>query len=99
MDTYKPLDSSRKEIRLLTLLPLSAGPEIQCSTETVSLLDNPEYKALSYVWGDASIRRPITFNTHPDFPVTANLAIALHPLRLAHVPRRLWIDALCINQA
>ncbi|KAH6672252.1 heterokaryon incompatibility protein-domain-containing protein [Halenospora varia] len=92
------LNSSRKEIRLLILQPLSAGEEIQCSTETVSLLDEPEYKALSYVWGDASARKNINFNG-TEFSVTANLAAALYHLRLRHVPRWLWVDALCINQS
>ncbi|KAH6681372.1 heterokaryon incompatibility protein-domain-containing protein [Halenospora varia] len=98
MNPYKqPLDASRKEIRRLVLQPLSAGPEIQCSTETVSLLDEPDYEALSYVWGDASTRKNIIFDGN-EFSVTSNLAVALRHLRPPDKPRRLWVDALCINQ-
>ncbi|KAF8860906.1 HET-domain-containing protein [Acephala macrosclerotiorum] len=92
------LDRTRKEIRVLLLQPLTSGPSIQASTITASLLEKPSYEALSYVWGDASITQPITFNSTPDFPVTRNLAIALHHLRLFDRERRLWVDALCINQ-
>ncbi|KAJ8064481.1 hypothetical protein OCU04_006815 [Sclerotinia nivalis] len=94
----KPLSLSHREIRCLILQPLSSGTSIQCTVETISLLSNPEYEALSYVWGDASIQRTIIFNEIP-FSVTQNLAIALHHLRLSDKPRRLWVDALCINQS
>lgn len=94
---YLSLDPAKKEIRQLILQPLKTGPEIQCSTETISLSENPEFEALSYVWGDASIQETIIFNGIT-FPVTRNLAIALRYLRLPDKPRRIWIDALCINQ-
>jgi hypothetical protein len=94
----KPLDPRRKEIRRLILQPVSAGTEIRCSTETVSLLEQPEYEALSYVWGDMSVQRKIIFDGM-HFPITENLAIALHHLRLPDKPRRVWVDALCINQS
>ncbi|KAF2259874.1 HET-domain-containing protein [Lojkania enalia] len=91
------LDSKRKEIRVLILQPANSELPVQCSTETVSLLDHPQYEALSYVWGDASITQIIYFDGSP-FPVTKNLAVALHHLRLPEKPRKIWIDALCINQ-
>lgn len=93
----KPLDPLRKEIRRLVLQPLSAGSDIQCSAETVSLLDQPEYEALSYVWGDSSLRQSITFDG-ATFLVSKNLAIALRHLQLPDEQRRVWVDALCINQ-
>ncbi|KAH8658305.1 heterokaryon incompatibility protein-domain-containing protein [Xylariales sp. PMI_506] len=93
-----PLNRNRREIRRLALLPKSAGSAIVCSCETVSLLDDPDYEALSYVWGDASSQDTITFGGST-VSVTANLAAALSHLRLADQPRLLWIDALCINQS
>jgi hypothetical protein len=71
---------------------------LQCSTEIVSLVDQPAYEALSYVWGDAAIRQNILFDGDL-FSVTENLAVALYHLRLPDNPRRLWVDALCINQS
>ncbi|TGO31072.1 hypothetical protein BPAE_0002g01670 [Botrytis paeoniae] len=94
----QPLSLSNREIRILILHPLSQGTLIQCTVEIISLLSYPSYEALSYVWGDASIRQTITFNGIP-FSVTQNLAIALRHLRLPLKPRRLWVDAICINQS
>jgi len=91
------LDPKRKEIRRLVLQPLSAGASIQCLVEVVSLSDEPEFEALSYVWGDASIKSNIILEGAA-FPVTKNLATALFYLRFDDNPRRLWVDALCINQ-
>ncbi|CZR57788.1 related to heterokaryon incompatibility protein het-6 [Phialocephala subalpina] len=94
-----PLNPHLKEIRILHLQPLTSGPSIRCSTSTVSLLSqpSPSYEALSYVWGDASIQQEIQFDGAP-FPVTRNLFTALQHLRLPDQERRLWVDALCINQ-
>ncbi|PVH77344.1 HET-domain-containing protein [Cadophora sp. DSE1049] len=97
MTLYEPLDPSRKEIRSLILEPLTSGEDIRCTTSTISLLSSADYEALSYVWGDASIRETVTFNGVPTV-VTKNLHTALNYLRLPDKPRYLWVDALCVNQ-
>jgi len=57
-----------------------------------------DHLALSYHWGDKHVF------THPlhcgdmIVSITANLASALHHIRLADKPCFLWIDALCIDQ-
>ncbi|KAK3389793.1 heterokaryon incompatibility protein-domain-containing protein [Podospora didyma] len=63
-----------------------------------------EYEALSYVWGDPRQRHDLTVDGEP-LSVTANLHGALTAFRHQHnlpgerqVRRRLWADALCINQ-
>ena len=50
---YQPLRLDRQEIRLVELFP-SPKPftEIRCKMLTVSLVDKPQFDALSYVWGD-----------------------------------------------
>jgi hypothetical protein len=53
--------------------------------------------ALSYRWGDAKLRRPISLNGR-NFLVTENLEITLRHLRCVEGKRAVWIDALCINQ-
>jgi len=68
----------------------------------VSLDDQPEYWALSYVWGDASVREEIQINGH-NVSITTNLLSALE-----HIADSLgsgdqdeiflWVDAICINQ-
>ena len=46
---YKPLDKSKKEIRLLRILPSeSAKDELVCCLVRADLDDCPPYQALSY---------------------------------------------------
>ncbi|KAH8602031.1 heterokaryon incompatibility, partial [Bisporella sp. PMI_857] len=70
----------------------------RASITHASLSQNPSYEALSYCWGDAGITREIVVNSHP-MQVTANLEAALKQLAEAESHSRLWVDALCINQA
>ncbi|KAG7285786.1 hypothetical protein NEMBOFW57_008080 [Staphylotrichum longicolle] len=74
---YEPLDSSRREIRLLQVVGVSDDGPIQCLLRTVGL-DDPglEFAALSYVWGDESITRDVLVQGHAR-AVTANLEAAL----------------------
>ena len=66
--------------------------------ETISLVDEPQYTALSYVWGDAIDRVPFNLDDH-EVLITRNLAFALQALQLNDQPFVLWIDAICINQS
>ncbi|KXX80953.1 Heterokaryon incompatibility protein 6, OR allele [Madurella mycetomatis] len=59
-----------------------------------------DFAALSYVWGDESIRRDIILNGEV-VSITANLEIALRALARDDVfgdRYKLWVDAICINQ-
>jgi hypothetical protein len=94
---YKPLDSNRSEIRLVTLIPGNFVDDIRCSLSTASLNDGVSYEALSYVWGDPGSTRQIIIDGLPA-RVTDNLETALRYLRYVSRPRVLWIDAICINQ-
>lgn len=61
-------------------------------------MDRPlRYHCLSYVWGDASDRVPISLNGQA-FSITRNLWIALRRLRWYGQLDYLWVDAICINQ-
>ena len=96
---YRSLDPVCRQIRLLTLHPGSEEEEdVKCHLEHVSLEDNPEFTALSYVWGDPTDTRTILLHNIP-FPVTKNLHAALRSIR-CRFPElsALWVDALCINQ-
>lgn len=96
-ETYDTLDTGRREIRVLLLWPGEFAADICCDLYKESLDDEPEYRALSYVWGDATIRELITVNGTPH-TVTSNLAVALRNIRHADEAIAIWIDALCINQ-
>ena len=96
---YKPLDSEQSQVRLVTIHPKDQEPQqIKCDLEICSLDEKLHYEALSYVWGDKGFDTEITLSGQ-DFPVGLNLMFALGDLRLADRPRRLWIDAICINQS
>ncbi|KAL2123467.1 hypothetical protein VTJ04DRAFT_3922 [Mycothermus thermophilus] len=63
--------------------------------------DGEPYEAISYVWGDPTRRRDVTVNG-VTVSVTENLHDALTAFRHTSSEnrvRRLWADALCINQA
>ncbi|RYO75509.1 hypothetical protein DL764_010392 [Monosporascus ibericus] len=103
---YEPLDESRREIRLVTILPSENEDQpVACRLETASLTDKLEYVAMSYVWGDPSVTKDIVVNGTV-FPVTTNLEAGLwHFRKYGLVPCedkkgevRLWVDAICINQ-
>ncbi|KAI9785908.1 MAG: hypothetical protein M1839_008174 [Geoglossum umbratile] len=94
---YRSLRLDQPEIRLVTVAPGSGNARIHCQLRHASLTDNPEYEALSYVWGDPSDTRPISLDGQV-FQVTANLHAALR--RLRHRTKKVfWIDAICINQS
>ncbi|KAF5595051.1 heterokaryon incompatibility 6 OR allele [Fusarium pseudocircinatum] len=101
---YKPLDNSRQEIRLLTLLPPRDGDaNIHCTLSHAVLnnasSENPKYEALSYVWGEPDFSEPIILNNHT-FYITPSLKYILSCLRQRDDQARvLWVDAICINQS
>ena len=96
---YEPLDESKREIRLLHLFPGDDGGALKCTFSLVSLDDELDYEAVSYVWGDAEDRRSVNVEA-VDEPVliTRNLGSVLRNIRLQDRQRVLWVDALCINQ-
>ena len=84
-----------KDIRLVTIRPGTWNEEICCALSHYSLGEqaNPVYSALSYVWGSPKVTDQILLNGEP-WRVTVNLFHALHFLRDAETPVRIWIDAL-----
>jgi len=95
---HTQLDVSRREIRLLHLHPGTWSDDIETHLETVSLDDYPNYKAISYVWGDMSQRFSIKVDGEP-LSLTLNLYTALRRLRSPESTLVLWTDAVCINQS
>lgn len=75
---YGPLHPERREIRLLTLETGSAEDAILATLSVLILDSGPHYEALSYVWGDPSMRCGVKLNGR-DFE---NLGAALRRMRL-----------------
>ncbi|KAF2632824.1 hypothetical protein BU25DRAFT_406136 [Macroventuria anomochaeta] len=91
-----------KEICLVVLLPGRDLEPLQCEIKHVYLDDKPVFEAVSYTWagedGDDSKSRTIQFTNGAIMHVTINCEAALLQLRHPSRERRLWIDAICINQ-
>ncbi|KAF2750086.1 HET-domain-containing protein, partial [Sporormia fimetaria CBS 119925] len=103
---YAPLDPSRRQIRLLEILPVwktDRQTPISARLVIVSLDDEPDYSALSYTWGDGTTTNHIIVDGKR-IGCTANLHHALNDLRsnpwdvIKKTPKRIWVDAVCINQ-
>lgn len=96
---YKPLDETKSEIRVLSILPDLDNQQVRCTLNhfpCTSTAAYPPFVALSYCWGDPDDTLPILVNDSVAF-ITKNLEFALRELR----KRRcigLWVDAICINQ-
>lgn len=99
---YSPLlptlENGAPSIRLVELEPASDKTvPVSARLLDAHLDKNLIYEALSYCWGDANVRLPITLNGL-GFEVTTNLHAALVHLRKTTEARTLWIDAICVNQ-
>ncbi len=96
---YQNLVGERKEVRLAVLRPANSyTADIRCDLQVVSLCDDPQYNAISYVWGDGKKYRPIYLNGILG-QVSENIESALRHLRALGRYTCLWIDAICINQS
>src|SRR5207253_5819195 len=75
---------------------------VACRVHTASLDDDPNYVALSYVWGDGSTKKEIVLD-NKTFAISENLASALKAVRSHFMPKwaddsrlRMWADAICM---
>jgi heterokaryon incompatibility protein (HET) len=110
MYNFKPLNHSNREIRLIQIdeqeTAKSRDGAFKYSLVHTSLLLQPSFSALSYVWGEPSLTENIWLDGIL-VPVTTNLAAALkhsHHHWMSYFPDRspsefrVWADAICINQ-
>lgn len=108
---YKPLDHN--QIRILVLLPGEFGTPLKAELHTCHLceecgqidasgapneVDNDGYEALSYAWGPPVFDHTIEVGVSTFLGITRSLYDALQHLRYLEQSRRIWADAVCINQ-
>lgn len=102
MKTYKYEPLSARCIRLLSLKFDENSAPLRFSISVHSIDKPPVYKALSYVWGDASDRVEVVALDEEcnecTISVTKNLHHALRRLRSGGCNQYIWADAICINQ-
>lgn len=89
---YQPLPSETS-FRVLELHPGLEDADIACSLHVHSWIQPPPFEALSYAWGDPSIRMPLLCDDTQLY-TTLNLWDALVRLRQSQKSRMLWIDAV-----
>ncbi|GLB07759.1 hypothetical protein AtubIFM57258_003124 [Aspergillus tubingensis] len=99
---YKEIDNTVPRIRVLELFPApNMEADIHCELQELQLSDSQRtdrsFEALSYVWGSDERPNLVYINNH-QLPITSNLDNALRHLRRKSQKRRLWVDAICINQ-
>ena len=100
---HRPL--AKGEIRLLVLQPKPKflAATIEAHIEHHTLEAAPAYEALSYCWGNSELTDRILIDGKA-FPVTASaidllVACRRFTRRLRNQHRRVWIDAICIDQS
>lgn len=94
---FHPLERGTRQIRILLVRPGKEDQRIVCEHEIVSLEKPGEFEAVSYCWGQRDNSREITLNGTP-FRISSSLESTLRYLRQAIDSRRLWIDAISIDQ-
>ncbi|KAF2853156.1 HET-domain-containing protein [Plenodomus tracheiphilus IPT5] len=106
---YGYLDPSRKTVRLLEILPGRDFEPISAELTVCDLDEKPEYIALSYMWDQGDRKRRLECQG-TKLEVGENLWQFLRQYRARITernyrekepakPRRLWIDAISINQS
>ncbi|EXF80650.1 hypothetical protein CFIO01_06356 [Colletotrichum fioriniae PJ7] len=98
---YQPLVA--RKIRLLVLSGGNYLDPIKIQLQIADLQERPQYEALSYTWADedgdsSKCERAYIGQRWDILPITKNCFNALRRLRWPVRSRRLWVDAICINQ-
>lgn len=91
------LHDPTRQIRLLAVLPSDDNETIQCAL-SVHTLEDAEYVAISYTWGDVNDKLELELDGQP-VHVPRNCWYALWQFRRHGVLRYCWIDCLCIDQS
>jgi hypothetical protein len=91
------------QIRLIKLHPGKWHDDLSCDIIHTWLGSFADYEAVSYTWAnknkDASLcQRLYVGNEESYLVITENCMAALKQFRLETMERRLWVDAICINQ-
>ena len=94
-----PIKKELRQIRILTLAPGIYSDTLQGSFEVENLdYDDIHYTAFSYTWSGPIGERTIQIGQAP-LKITKNLAAALRHFRGPVRPKKIWVDAICINQS
>ncbi|KAH8803395.1 hypothetical protein F5884DRAFT_506886 [Xylogone sp. PMI_703] len=90
--------SESEQARILILEQGNYDDELRCRLKHVKLLQDQQYEALSYTWGESDKQNTILCSGE-SIEVTPNLDAALRRLRFADRPRALGRRNLSISQS
>ncbi|CAN9136114.1 unnamed protein product [Alternaria alternata] len=95
---YKHQELRQNQIRLLTTKWINGSIEIDIDQYT--LTEDLDYDAISYVWGSAPASVTVKCNGRPLVVTSTALEMLnyLHRYQKNTTARKMWIDAICINQ-
>jgi hypothetical protein len=100
---YAPLpsfldqDDGTSWTRIMLLQPGVSTAPIIVKTRVENIEACEPYEALSYVWGKANTVDRLIRDGAP-MQIHQNLDVALRSIRFPDKARRLWVDAICIDQ-
>ena len=100
---YQSIALSPRHIRVLAIQPsTNLEADVVCTLEGINLGAEKEspsqpYEALSYTWGPPEPKFPIVLHGSPHY-VGQNCFEALRRLRWTTGTRKIFVDAICINQ-
>lgn len=98
---YWPLpDGNFSRVIVLSPCVFADDEELRCNIEFLDLdREFYTYDAVSYVWGEPRFDETLYCGPNvQELPITPTLASTLRSFRSRTTPRRLWVDAVCINQ-
>jgi hypothetical protein len=102
---HSPLITALDHIRILRLHPNTENDRVECTLEVVAFDQHySDYNAVSYTWGDPLGHKVDIHVRDPNgdwasFKVLENLHQLLLHMRHLKEEKRLWIDAICIDQS
>jgi len=96
---YSPLDSSFREISVLNIHPGSPSNEIILTFDIIRIEadSNLDFGAVSYRWGSPEGEHQILLDDQLLIVTSSQMKMIQDPYNLNRI-RRVWIDAVCINQ-
>jgi hypothetical protein len=95
---YLPLEDNHIRLMLLHAGQDERSPvQIELYHVKFDFIENEQYEALSYVWGEPTFYQTI-YTPDGYLKITPGLEQTLKALRKPNSTRTIWIDAICIDQ-
>ncbi|KAF2823380.1 HET-domain-containing protein [Ophiobolus disseminans] len=93
-----PTDEIATYICVIELQHAKRNAPLLCKLLLININRDPQYEALSYCWGSPYFDYEFEIEDQGILKITWSLYRALVQVRSLSVARRVWADAVCINQ-